>query len=1065
MRFQKKTKLNYRMKKLQQRLITLFFILLITTSTIAQVIVTGTVTDAKGETLPGVNLVIKGTDKGTVTDLNGKFGLNVPSINTIIVFSYLGYENQELKPQKPQNMQVVLTEESKLLSEVMVIGYGDVKRRDLTGSVSKVSMDDLIKAPVMSFDQALAGRVAGVNVSSSDGVPGATMNIVIRGNNSITQGNSPLYVIDGFPVDDPAIASTINPNDIESMDVLKDASATAIYGARGANGVIIITTKRGKIGVPKISYDGSFSMQTVTRLIPMMDAYNFVKLQEEILSPSDMVGTTGYYKTYEGKAYTLEDYRNVEQFNWQELILQDAPMQSHSISINGGTNDVRYNASLSYFDQDGILIKSKYNRVQGRMGMVLKKNKLTVSLSSNNSTTNQFGSIPSQTSFSGSINLFYSVWGYRPVTQPGTDINSLLDASNDPDVDQLNDYRFNPILSLKNEYRKNTITTNQYNGYIEYEFIKGLRLRASGGYTVQNRKGENFFNSNTRFGSPISIDLVNATLSTSDRKTWLNENTLSYQTNIKRVHSLNALLGMTMQASNFDNYSMKARAIPNESLGMAGMGQGTPIQINSGISDWSLMSYLARFNYNYKSKYYLTASIRADGSSKFGKENRYGYFPSTSLAWNFTEESFMKPLSPILSSGKLRLSWGQIGNNRSGDYDTYSQLQILQGSTGGINHGVFSFGNVVERGAVPFVLGNTKLKWETTSQTNAGLDLMLLKERISLTFDWYNKVTSDLLLLASLPLTSGYATAMKNIGKIQNQGVEITLNTTNIANKNFRWSTNFNISFNKNTVLELTENQISLLTNARFDQGFTGSNYIAKIGYPMGMMYGFQYLGTYKLDDFNSTNGIYSLKPGIARFTSENNTQPGMPRYADINNDGIIDSQDQTIIGRGDPIHIGGFTNNFEYKGFDLSVFFQWSYGNNILNANRLFFENGFKRRNLNMFASYQNRWSVDNPTSDIPAISNSSSLNMFNSRVIEDGSYLRLKTISIGYNLNQKTLKALKISKARLYLSAQNIFTLTKYSGYDPEVSVRNSALTPGLDYSSYPRASTVNVGINLGL
>ena len=1052
------------MKKLQLRFIALFIALVTTSLTFAQIGITGLVTDDRGESLPGVNVQIKGAIKATVTDIDGKFSITVPNERSILIFSYIGFEKSEIKIDKNHQLKVQLKEESKSLNEVIVIGYGDVKKKDLTGSVSKVNMVDMIKAPVMSFDQALAGRVAGVNVSSSEGIPGGTMNIVIRGNNSITQGNNPLYVIDGFPVDDPTIASTINPNDIESMDILKDASATAIYGARGANGVIIVTTKKGQIGAPKVTYDGSYGVQKVTHTIPVMDAYNFVKLQQEMYSPTDMIGSSGYFSTYNGKTYTLDDYKNVQQYNWQDKVLQDAPMQSHSISINGGTTDLRYNASLSYYDQDGIIIKSNYNRVQGRMGVILKRNKLTVNLTSNYSSTTQLGSVPSQSIYSGSINLFYSVWGYRPVTQPGVDINSLLDNSTDPGVSQLNDYRFNPILSLNNEYRKTVVTTNQYNGYMEYEFIKGLRLRASGGYTVQSGRGEMFNNSKTRGGSPISTDHVNATLDTYERKTWLNENTLTYQTNINKNHSFNAMVGLTMQASDYNDYSMKTRDIPNESLGMAGMAQGTPILDYSTITDWSMISYLGRINYNYKSRYYFTATFRADGSSKFGSDNRFGYFPSTSVAWNFTEENFMKPLQSVLQSGKFRLSWGQIGNNRSGEYDTYAQLQILQGSQGDINHGVYSFGNVIYDGAVPSVLGNKALKWETTSQTNAGLDLIFIKDRISLTLDWYNKVTSDLLLKASLPLSSGYVSAMKNIGSVQNQGIEITLNTTNIVTKKFRWTSNFNISFNRNTVLELTENQVSLLSNASFDQGYTGANYIAKIGYPMGMMYGYDYLGTYKPEDFNLTNGVYTLKPGIARYTSETNTQPGMPRYADLNHDGIVDSQDQTIIGRGDPIHIGGFTNNFEYAGFDLSVFFQWSYGNNILNANRLFFENGTKRKDLNMFASYENRWSFENPTSDIPAVSSSSSLALFSSRVIEDGSYLRLKTVSLGYSLNQKVLKSLKITKARLYVSAQNLFTLTKYSGYDPEVSVRNGALTPGLDFSSYPRASTVNVGINLG-
>lgn len=1032
--------------------------------------VVGTVTDEKGETLTGVTVSVKGTIKKTVTDLNGKFGITSTLASDLLVFSYIGFEVKEVKVELGKPMQVLLKEDSKTLGEVMVVGYQDVRKKDVTGAVVKANITDMLKAPVASFDQALAGRVAGVNVSSGEGTPGGTMNIVIRGTNSITQGNGPLYVIDGFPVEDASIGTSVNPNDIESIDILKDASATAIYGARGANGVIIITTKKGKIGTPQIAYDGSYGVQRVTRKIPMMDAYEFVRLQQEI-APADVVAATGYLGTYDDKTYTLDDYRNVKQFNWQDMILQDAPQQSHSVSMTGGTSDIRYNASASYFDQDGIVINSNYNRIQGRLSTTIRHKKLNINLSTNFSQNTTMGSSPSQSVYSGMVNLFYSVWGYRPVTQPGVDINTLLENSTDPGVDQLNDYRFNPILSLNNEYRKSVTTYNQYNGFVEYDILKGLKLKISGGYTNDNRRGETFNNSKTRYGSPISTDHVNATVETSERKTWLNENILTYQKILNKVHSFNALIGMTMQGSNSNFYSMKTNNIPNESLGMAGMGQGTPIQNVSTIADWSMLSYLGRINYNYNSKYYLTASFRTDGSSKFPTKNRFGYFPSTSVAWNFMEEDFMQSLSTIVKSGKVRLSWGQTGNNRVGEYDSYAQLLIMQAASGnytGTNDyitGIYPFNNVVSTvGAFPSNLPNSALKWETTAQTNAGVDLSFVKDRINFTFDWYNKITSDLLLRASLPISSGYGSAMKNIGKVKNEGLEFTLNTVNVKTKRFNWSTNFNISFNKNRVLELTENQLSMLTNGYFDQNFTASNYIAKIGYPIGMMYGYVYEGTYPVDDFNYNGATYALKTGVARYTSENNTQPGFPKYADLNNDGIIDSNDQTMIGRGAPIHTGGFTNNMEYAGFDLSVFFQWSYGSDVLNANRLMFEGFGKKKELNQYATYANRWTFDNQSSDIPVVSASSSNGLFSTRIIEDGSYIRLKTLTLGYNLQPELLKKLKMSKVHLYVSAQNLFTLTNYSGYDPEVSIRNSALTPGLDFSSYPRAASVNVGVNLG-
>ena len=1026
--------------------------------------ITGKVIDAMGE-IPGVSVVVKGTTNGTTTDLDGKFTLGNVKPTDILQFSFIGYKTQEIKVGNQKTFNITLVEDAQALEEVVVVGYQEVRKKDLTGSVSKVNMSDLLKTPASSFDQTLGGRIAGVNVSSGEGAPGSTMNIVIRGNNSLTQDNSPLYIIDGFPVEDPAVASSINPNDIESTDILEDASATAIYGARGANGVVIITTKQGKVGKPQISYDGSFGVSTVSKKLDMMNAYEFVKLQNEI----DPTKTAeNYFKLYNGHQWTLDDYRNIAQNNYQDEIFRAAWQQSHNVRLAGGSEGVRYNASLSYYDQDGILLESNYKRMQARMNTMVKRGKLTMNLNTNYSRSIKTGSSPSESSYSGMNNLFYSVWGYRPVNYPDRSLDDLLNNVMDDDLDATNDYRFNPILDLKNAYRKYYTNNLQINGYVEYEFIKGLKLKVSGGYTYDNRQSDTFNGSKTRYGGPTSTDKVNAEIMRQQRLTWLNENILTYQTNFNNKHFLNTMLGVTLQNSDYEYYSFRTKQIPNESLGMAGMSQGTFDKSTSLKSSWSMLSYLARINYNYKSKYYATASFRADGSSKFSKKNRYGYFPSGSLAWSFSEEEFMKDYKKWLSSGKLRLSWGLTGNNRIGEYDYLALLDMIKShATTSMNNTVYPFdGNNANVGVAPISLPNEDLKWETTEQWNLGLDLGFFDERISFTADLYRKTTRDLLLDATLPYSSGYLTAMKNIGKVRNDGIELTLNTVNIDNKDFKWSSNFNISFNKNKVLELAENQTSLLSTATFDQNFNSQpNYIAKIGQPMGMIYGYIYEGTYKYDDFDKSGSSYTLKGNIPHYVSESNTQPGMPKYKDLNGDGIIDTNDRTMIGRGLPIHTGGFTNNFEYKGFDLSVFFQWSYGNDVLNANRLFFDSGFqKKRELNQYASYTNRWTPENPNSDIPAATNSSSNLVISSRVVEDASFLRLKTVTLGYTVPKTFLKKYKIDNARLYVAAQNLWTITGYSGYDPEVSIRSGGLTPGLDFSSYPRALSVSFGINLG-
>lgn len=1028
--------------------------------------ITGKVVDSMGE-LPGVSVVIKGTSNGTITDLNGQFTLPNVKSTDVLVLSFIGYKTQEITVGTQKSIAVTMEEDTQTLDEVVVVGYQEVRKGDLTGSVAKANMKDLLSAPVASFDQALGGRIAGVNVSSGEGMPGSTMTITIRGNNSLTQDNTPLYIIDGFPVEDPAQAAALNPNDIESTNILKDASATAIYGSRGANGVVVITTKQGKIGKTQLSYDGSFGISQVTKTLDMMSGYEFVKLQNEI-EPTRTAER--YFMNYNGKQWTLDDYRNVPEADWQDEIFRTAWSQNHNIRLTGGTETVRYNASLSYYDQDGILLETGYERLQARMNTTVKRGKLTMNFNSNFSRSIQSGSSPSSSSYSGMNNLFYSVWGYRPVAYPNGTLDDLRNELIDPGtVDDANDYRFNPILDLENAYRKTYTNNLQLNGYVQYEIIPGLKLKVTGGWTYDNRHYDIFNNSKTRYGGPRSTMGVNAEVRRSERLTWLNENLLTYQKNWKNRHSLSVMLGTTLQNSDYEYYAYSTRDIPNESLGMAGMSQGTINTTDSSKSSWSMFSYFGNANYNYKSKYYATFSFRADGSSKFSKNNRYGYFPSASTAWSFMEEDFMKEYKKWLSSGKLRLSWGLTGNNRIGEYDRYALLDMIRShrETANIPNTVYPFDNVIENvGVAPTSLPNEDLKWETTEQWNLGLDLGFFNERIGFTMDLYRKTTRDLLLNATLPYTSGYVSAMKNIGKVRNQGIELTLNTVNIDKKNFKWSTNFNIAFNKNEVLELTEGQTALLSTAQFDQNFNSQpNYIAKVGYPMGMIYGYIYDGTYKYDDFDKSGNTYTLKSNVPHYSSEANTQPGMPKYRDLNGDGVINSDDRTMIGRGTPIHTGGFTNNFEYKGFDLNIFFQWSYGNDIINANRLFFESGFqKKRELNQYASYADRWTPENPDSDIPAATNSASNLVISSRVVEDGSFLRLKSVTLGYNIPQTFLSRYKISNARVYVAAQNLWTWTSYSGYDPEVSIRDSALTPGLDYSSYPRALNISFGINLG-
>jgi len=1011
--------------------------------------VEGKVTDqTSGVPLVGVSVQVKGTKTGVTTDKDGKYTIQVPSQgNSTLVFIYMGYIQREMNVGASGVINLTLSEDSKTLNDVVVIGYGTVAKRDLTGSVGSVNMKDLQKAPVKSFDEALGGRLAGVQVASNDGQPGSSFNIVVRGQNSITQDNSPLYVIDGFPLE-TSNNNAINPADIESIEVLKDASATAIYGARGANGVILITTKGGKIGAPVISYTGTVGFQQNTKKMDLLSPYEFVKLQEEI----DPINTPALY--YVG-GKTLDSYKSVIGTDWQDQVFRTAPSTEHNLSLTGGTDKTQYVISGSINSQEGVLINSGFDRYQGRMAITQKVNdKFKVFASIDYSNIKANGTVPTAGTNSATNNLLYSVWGYRPVTGSGVD---LIDQLFDPDIDGLNDYRVNPVLSSNNELRKATTNNLRVNSYAQYAFNKNLTLKVSGGISNNLRRNDVFYNSLTYYGSPSNSNKVNGSILYTQNTSWLNENILTFAKRFNKTHNLNIVAGVTMQEDKYSRYGLAAIQLPNEALGLDGLDQGTPLPVTAESSNSRLLSFLGRVNYDYKSKYFLSATFRADGSSKFLSGKRTSYFPSGSFAWRMSKEGFMKNLL-FVNDAKLRLGYGVTGNNRVGDF---SYLSVLEFPIGG----AYGFNNAISTGAIPLTYGNPDLKWESTAQANIGYDLSLFKDRISITADVYRKNTYDLLLNADLPYTTGYASAFKNIGKVRNEGLEFTLNTRNIDHKNFKWSSAFNISFNRSKVMALNEGQTFRTSSIAWENSYNSTPlYMARVGEPISQFYGYVFNGVYQYSDFNeATPGVYTLKDNVANNGNTRNTiQPGDIKYKDLNGDNVVDSKDQTVIGRGQPIHMGGFTNNFTYKNFDLSVFLQWSYGNDIYNANRMIFEgNMLNKKNLNQFAEYANRWTPDNQSNTLYRVKGQGP-TVYSSRLIEDGSYLRVKTVSLGYNFGAEFLKKASLKSLRIAASGQNLFTFTNYKGMDPEVSVRNSALTPGFDYSAYPRARAIVFSIN---
>ncbi|RZK77810.1 MAG: TonB-dependent receptor [Pedobacter sp.] len=1017
-----------------------------------QVYVTGTVTDDQGDLLPGVNVKLKGTNSTTQTNNDGTFKFAVPEIQGTLVFSYTGFSTKEVLITAATVYRVKLAKDLKILDEIVVIGYGTSTKRDLTGAVSQVNMEDLQKAPVASLEDALAGRVAGVQVSAVDGQPGAPMQISIRGNNSITQSNSPLYVIDGFPVEDPT-NNVINPAEVESIDILKDASATAIYGARGANGVIIITTKKGKIGSPTISYQNYFGIQQNLKQQELLSPYEFVKYQLEFNS-------SVYTPIYLKDGRDLEYYRNVEGINWQDKVFRTAPMQNHFLSINGGTDKTRYVISASMLNQDGIIVNSGFNRYQTRLVLDQTINpKLKVGVNVNYSNTKTYGTIATEQNGSATASLMYSIWGYRPITGDALTDEQLVDQPFDPDVNPTAEYRINPAISTRNEYNPSFVNAILANAYAEYKFLNYFTFKATGGVTKRDTRREIFNNSNTRSGNLLSgSNGINGSIINYDVNNFLNENTLNFKRNIGKVHSINAVAGFTIQQISSASSGFAATQVPNESLGISGIEEGIPSRVYSTSSKSALMSFLTRVNYGYKSKYLFTASIRADGSSKFAPGNKWAYFPSGSFAWVLSDEPFMKKI-PVISSAKVRASYGLTGNNRVTDFAYLSSYQIISNSG-------YNFNNGPVNGTIPNLLGNENLKWETTAQSDIGIDVSLFKNRISITADYYNKKTYDLLINSSLAPSQGFLNGIRNIGKVGNKGFEFTLNTVNVKNKAFSWNSSFNISFNRNKVLELTEEDPSILSRVNWGNFNNAYPYIAIPGRPIAQFYGYVWDCVYQYSDFNQlANGSYVLKDNVPNNGQSRATvQPGFIKYKDINGDGQVNGFDQTIIGNPNPTHTGGFSNNFSYKGFDLNIFLQWSYGNDVLNANRIEFEGGENRNSLNMFASYANRWTPENQTNDLYKVYGQGPL-VYSSRTIEDGSYLRLKTVSLGYNLPASLLKKVKIKNFRIYASGQNLYTWTNYSGLDPEVSTHATALTPGFDWSAYPKARTVIFGINLTL
>jgi len=1005
------------------------------------------------EALAGVIIYVQGDRKRTVSTANdGKFSIRA-SDTEVLVFNYIGYTTKQIAAANIKGT-IELLENSTDLNEVVVIGYGEVKRSDIAGSVAQVDMRDISKAPVPNIAQALAGRVSGLQVNALSGQPGQESDIIIRGGNSITQDNSPLYVVDGFPIEGFSLSS-INPEEIENISVLKDASATAIYGSRAANGVIIIETKRGKDGLPVISYNLNYNLQKANKFLDMMNPYEFVKYQLEL----DPIDAPIIY--LDRPKRTLDDYKSIKGLDWQDMLFRTAAMQNHNLALRGGNKSTRYAFSGNLVNQDGVIINSGFNRYQGRARVDQQINKnLDVNLNLSYSKDKNYGQLTSQQA-SGNNSyasyVMYRTWGYRPVSTSG-DLTEMLFDDDEEGSETL--LVINPIFSTKNEFREQSRTFFTGNLGIDYKLPWDLKLNIRGGYNSRLTRDEYFNNSNTYRGFPSAnnADGVNGGFSESILADWMNENTLTYNKKFNSKHRLDALIGVTVQGQSQDRYAFSAIKIPNQELGMRALSSGYPKDPISTASANRLFSYLARVNYNYQGKYSLTASFRTDGSSKFAPQNRWGYFPSVAAAWRLGQEKIFKNLR-FISDSKLRASYGATGNNRISDFAT-SHIVTM-----GDYYGIGSGGSIPDFALIMNNFGNKELKWETTYQLDIGYELSLFKNRLNFVVDYYNKDTKDLLLNANVPQSIGFQRIFRNIGSIRNRGFELEVNTVNINQKNFKWSSSFNISFNQNTVLALTDDEKTMFSNPAFTSTWNSSNlYITQVGKPVSSFYGLLWDGVYQLTDFDELpNGNRVLKKELVSLYEDRGlTQPGDIKYKDMNGDLVIDDRDKVIMGRTLPKHYGGFNNNFQYKNLSLNVFFQWNYGNDIMNANRLMFDgNATGRVGLNQQASYADRWTIDNPSNTYFRTRGYGPSGYFSTNHLEDGSFLRLKTVDLAYRLPKKWLPG--ISSLDLNVAAQNLYTWSNYSGLDPEVSTKNSILTPGFDYSAYAQNLTISFGVKV--
>ena len=1022
----------------------LAFMLILCTTTLVYaqtVTVTGTVTDTMNEPLIGVNVQVKGTTIGTVTDINGKYALSVSGSQSVLVFSYVGYLPQEITVGNQQVINVTLRDDLQNLEEVIVIGYGTQRKSDLTGAVASVKMTEISQTPISSIDQGLAGRAPGVLVVQTSGMPGAIASIRVRGSSSLQGGNEPLYVIDGFPVyagtgfgqtggnAQLSGLATINPDDIESMEILKDAAATAIYGARAANGVVLITTKSGQKGRDIISFSASYGIQNASKKIDVLNAQDYAALVNEAYIWGDGARTQNGQPFY--NATQMSDIAKLGNgTDWQDEIFQQGVTQNYQLNISGGDAKTVYSISGGYTDQKGIIINSDFKRYSARLNLDRNVNEyltfgshLTVSYTISNIVPTDSGGENGVVTGAMKMNPIQTVYTdpeagiYTQVNTPGTLVR-------------------NPVATANEQKFRNASSRMLGDLYGQWEIIKDLKLKITVGADVTYNKFDQYTPSNIYQSGGIA----EATVRMNQTINWLNENTLTWSKNIDQ-HSLNVLGGFTMQQNNTERVMASSRDYVSDQLLYNSLQAGSTYnRPESAATQWSLLSYLARVNYSFMDRYLLSVNGRIDGSSRFGANNKYGFFPSASAGWRISEESFMMSVRDVVSNLKLRASYGFTGNTEIGVYESLATL--------GTNSWTFGANQRVT-GFFPNKIPNPDLKWEKTGQFDLGIDLGLLNNRFRVTADYYQKKTTDLLYDVAIPTASGFSTMIQNIGSVENKGLELLLEA-DIINKPFSWNFTFNIATNKNKVIELGGEPYKEMPEGDGHLK-TGSFRRLVVGEPIGVFYGYRF------------DGIFQNEAEVSQIANQPSLMGvGFRRYKDLNGDGTVDANnDREILGDPFPKFFGGFSNTFGYKGLELNVFFQYSQGGKIFNYNAIELETPTGGQNA--YSILKDRFTDAKPSDRYPRASTNRNV-LVSELWLEDGSYVKLKTISLSYRF--PNIKFAQIQGIQVYLTGQNLLTWTKYRGYDPEVSYRGaSTLEAGEDFGGYPQARTFLIGLKLDI